>query len=218
MRVLFIGDSITDADRDRRNYHDLGHGYAVRAAKMLTDEMPEREFEFINMGISANRTGQLFDRLYADAISFQPDVVVLLIGINDIGRRYKCGDKHIETSDELLVLNYRSILTQLRKHTKAKILMMSPFILDADISKLFPLADECGEPMRSDVARIIPAIEGLADEYADGYIPLKALFDEALLAQPEPYYYSADGIHPNANGADFIAKLCADKLKTIINS
>lgn len=216
MRILFIGDSITDADRDRRNYHDLGRGYAVRAAKLLTDEMPERDFEFINMGISANRTGQLFDRLYADAIAFQPDVVVLLIGINDIGRRYKKGEKHIETSDEQLELNYRSILIQLRKHTKAKILMMSPFILDADISKLFPLADECGEPMRSDVARIIPAIEGLADEYANGYIPLKALFDDAMKTQPEPCYYSADGIHPNANGAEFIARLCADKLKTII--
>ena len=216
MRILFIGDSITDAGRDRRNYHDLGNGYAALAAKMLTEEIPDKDFEFINMGISANRTGQLFDRLYADAISFQPDLVVLLIGINDIGRRYKKGDKHIETSDEQLALNYRSILTQLKKHTAAKILMLSPFILDADIRNLFPLVDECGEPMRSDVERIIPTIKALADEYADGYIPLKKMFDEALATQPEPCYYSADGIHPNANGALFIARPCADKLKTII--
>ncbi len=216
MRILFIGDSITDAGHDKRNYHDLGHGYAVRTAKMLTEEFPNRDFEFINMGISANRTGQLFDRLYGDAIDFEPDVIVLLIGINDIGRRYKTGEKHIETSDEQLELNYRSILIQLRKHTKAKILMLSPFILDADIKKLFSLTDERGEPMRSDVEKIVPAIKKLADEYADGFIPLKELFDEAMKTQPEPLYYSADGIHPNENGAQFIAKLCADKLKTII--
>ncbi|MBE6706764.1 MAG: hypothetical protein E7577_03890 [Ruminococcaceae bacterium] len=216
MRILFIGDSITDAGRDRRNYHDLGRGYAVRTAKILTEEFPDTDFEFINMGISANRTGQLFDRLYGDAIAFEPDVIVLLIGINDIGRRYKTGEKHIETSDEQLELNYRSILIQLRKHTKAKILMLSPFILDADIRKLFVLTDENGEPMRSDVEKIVPTVKKLADEYADGFIPLKELFDEAMKTQPEPLYYSADGIHPNENGADFIAKLCADKLKTII--
>ena len=153
---------------------------------------------------------------YTLGCAFEPDVIVLLIGINDIGRRYKTGEKHIETSDEQLELNYRSILIQLRKHTKAKILMLSPFILDADIKKLFVLTDESGEPMRSDVEKIIPTIKALADEYADGFIPLKALFDEAMKTQPEPLYYSADGIHPNENGAQFIARLCADKLKTII--
>ena len=27
MKILFQGDSITDAGRDKRNYHDLGNGY-----------------------------------------------------------------------------------------------------------------------------------------------------------------------------------------------
>lgn len=216
MRILFIGDSITDAGRDRRNYYDLGNGYAALTAKMLTEELPDKELEFINLGISGNRTGELFDRLSADAISFQPDLIVLLIGINDIGRRHKKGHKHIETSDAQIKENCRSILMQLRKHTTAKILMLSPFILDADLRTLFPLVDECGEPMRSDVDKIIPTIEELAGEYADEYIPLKKMFDEALLTQPEPCYYSEDGIHPNANGALFIARPCADKLKTMI--
>ena len=57
MRILFIGDSITDAGRDRRNYHDLGSGYARCAAEILKAEFPQKDLEFINMGISANRTG-----------------------------------------------------------------------------------------------------------------------------------------------------------------
>ena len=62
MRILFTGDSITDAGRDRRDYHDLGHGYVNYVADLLRTEMPNTDFEFINTGISANRTGQLFDR------------------------------------------------------------------------------------------------------------------------------------------------------------
>lgn len=218
MRILFIGDSITDAGRDRRNYHDLGNGYARHAAEILKAEFPQKDLEFINMGISANRTGQLFDRIYHDAVELSPDVVVLLIGINDIGRRYKKGESHIETSDEQIEVNYRSILTQLKKYTGAKILMMSPYILDAKINKLFPLDTEDGENMRRDLYRILPVIKELADRYADGYIDLTEHFGEALKTQPEPLYYSADGIHPNEKGAELIGELCAQKLTSIIEN
>ena len=216
MRVLFIGDSITDAGRDRRNFHDLGDGYARRAAEILTSEFPNNDFEFINMGISANRTGQLFDRIYHDAVSLSPDIVVILIGINDIGRRYKKGESHIETSDEQIELNLRSILDQLRKYTRAKILMMSPYILDAKINKLFPLDTENGEYMRRDLERLMPVFESLAEQYSHEYIPLGKLFAEALATQPSPMYYSADGIHPNEKGAEFIGRLCAEKLAVLI--
>ena len=218
MRILFTGDSITDAGRDRSNCHDLGNGYASHTAKLLSQELPDTEFEFINTGISANRTGQLFDRLYGDAIAFQPDLVILLIGINDIGRRYKTGDKHIETSDEQIEVNYRSILTQLKKRTNAKIVTMAPYILDAEINKLFPLDTPSGENMRRDLARIAPTIRALADEYTNDFIPLDELFEEALKTQPYPTYYSDDGIHPNENGAYFIGRICADHLKKILEN
>ena len=57
LRVLFQGDSITDAGRDRRNYFDLGHGYASVAAPLIREAHPELDIEFINLGISGNRTG-----------------------------------------------------------------------------------------------------------------------------------------------------------------
>ena len=56
----------------------------------------------------------------------------------------------------------------------------------------------------------------LADEYADAYIPLDELFDEALKTQPEPKYYSGDGVHPNVNGAQFIGKLYADAVEPLL--
>ena len=73
IKLLFQGDSITDAGRDKRNYHDVGPGYPKYASEILVEKHPEIDFEFINFGISGNRTCQLFDRLYTDAIAFRPD-------------------------------------------------------------------------------------------------------------------------------------------------
>ena len=97
LRILFQGDSITDAGRDRRNYFDLGHGYASVAAPLIREAHPELDIEFINLGISGNRTDQLFDRIKYDAVDLQPDIVSVLIGINDIWHRY--GGDRIATTD-----------------------------------------------------------------------------------------------------------------------
>ena len=51
MKILFQGDSITDANRNRANIHDLGQGYAKYAAPLIAKAMPDTEFEFIDLGI-----------------------------------------------------------------------------------------------------------------------------------------------------------------------
>ena len=204
MKILFQGDSITDAGRDHRNYHNLGDGYPKFAAEHIKEDFPEVDFEFINFGISGNRTSQLFDRLYTDGIAFQPDVISILIGINDIWHRY--GGAKIATTDEQIALNYRKILERIKNETNAKIVILAPFILD------FPGRDQ----MREDLQKVLPIVRGLAEEFADAYIPLDEKFDEVLKTQPEPLYYSADGVHPNDNGRAFIGKLYAEAVKPII--
>ena len=202
--LLFQGDSITDAGRDKRNYHDMGNGYPKYASQHIAEANPDVEIEFINFGISGNRTSQLFDRLYDDAIAFQPDVISFLIGVNDVWHRY--GGHRIATSDAQLELNYRSILERIRKETNAKIVMLTPFLLDK----------EPFEGMREDVVRAQAIVKRLAEEFADVYIPLDEHFEEALKTQPEPLYYSGDGVHPNDNGRMFIGKLYADAVDTLI--
>ena len=206
LKIVYQGDSITDAGRDKRNYHHMGNGYPKYATALLTEAFPEVEFEFINQGIGGNRTCQLFDRLYRDAIAFEPDMISILIGINDIWHRY--GGERIATTDEQIETNYRAILTRIRKETKAKIVMLSPYVLDAE--------DKVA--MKADLSRLLPIIRRLADEFADVYIPLDELFEEALKTQPEPKYYSADGVHPNANGAAFIGKLYAEAVSPLLRS
>ena len=206
MKILFQGDSITDAGRDKRNYHQMGNGYPKYASKIIAAQFPEISFEFINLGISGNRTDQLFDRLYSDAIALEPDIISILIGINDVWHRY--GSSRIETTDAQFETNYRAILMHLREQTNAKIVMLSPYLLDC----------EDKDQVREGLKTVLPIVRKLAKEFADVYIPLDQLFAEALKTQPEPKFYSADGVHPNANGAQFIGKIYAEYVETLFRN
>ncbi len=206
IKILFQGDSITDAGRDRRNFHDLGNGYPKYAAENLRKAYPDVDFEFINLGISGNRTDELFDRLYTDAISLQPDIISILIGVNDVGHRH--GVSRIMTTDEQLELNYRTILKELKAKTNAKIMIIVPFILDYE--------DEMSEYIKEELPSVQKIVYDLAEEFADVCIPLDKLFGEAVASQPEPLWYSGDGVHPNANGAAFIGEHYANYIAPII--
>ena len=109
-------------------------------------------------------------------------------------------------SPEQTEANYRAILKRIRTQTSARIVMLQPFLLDC----------EKNLHLRPGLNELLPIVKRLADEYADLYIPLDELFNEAMKTQPEPCYYSADGVHPNDNGRAFIGKLYADAVKPII--
>ena len=204
IKIVFQGDSITDAGRDYRNYHNMGNGYPKYAAQHIAEENPDIEFDFYNFGISGNRTCQLFDRLYKDGLEFGPDIISFLIGINDIWHRY--GNNKIATTDAQIETNYRAILERVKRETNAKIVMLSPYLLDCDDKQL----------MREDLKTVLPIVRKLADEFADVYVPLDEKFAEALKTQPEPRFYSGDGVHPNQNGAAFIGKLYAEAIKPLL--
>ncbi len=206
LNLLFQGDSVTDAGRDKRNFHDMGKGYPHFAARLIREALPDAEIEMINLGISGNRTDQLFDRLYPDAIELAPDVISILIGINDVWHRF--GASRIETTPEQTKANYRAILERIKTQTNAKIVMLQPFLLDC----------EKNQHLRPGLDGLLPIIKRLADEYADLYIPLDELFAEAMQTQPEPCYYSADGVHPNENGAAFIGEHYAKAILPLLKN
>ena len=203
IRILFQGDSITDAGRDKRNYHHLGMGYPKFTAPRIEAAYPDVEFEFINFGISGNRTGQLFDRLTQDCISFQPDIVSILIGINDVWHRYAF--EMVPTTDEQIALNYKCILERLKKDTNAKILMLQPYT-----------EGEKQACMRPDVERAKLIVNDLANKYSDAYIKLDDLM-HADENYGKPDYFTPDGVHPNPKGADFIARHYLEAVKPLID-
>ena len=193
MKILFQGDSVTDAGRDRSDPHDMGNGYPRFASAMMQDSFSDKEFEFVNLGISGNRTEHLVERLEADFIEIQPDIVSILIGVNDVWHHYSHG---IETTDEQFEKNYRAVLDALKTRTSARILMIQPFLLES--------VDPAKQAYTEELARKQAIVKQLADEYADAYLPL----DEILHTETEeePAYYAADGVHPTPDGACYIGE------------
>ncbi|MCR5522514.1 MAG: GDSL family lipase [Clostridia bacterium] len=202
MKILFQGDSITDAGRDRSDFHNLGSGYPFYAAKYIKERHPETDFEFINLGISGDQTKDLVQRLQKDFIDIDPDIISIHIGVNDTWH-YAAAREWL--SNDRFEDNYRTVLKAIKEKTHAKIIMIEQFLLPADDKDYF----------REDLNGKIDIERKLAREFADVYVPLDGLFAKALLEKPS-LYWSSDGVHPNDNGSKFIGKIYADAYDEVI--
>ncbi|MDD2417640.1 MAG: SGNH/GDSL hydrolase family protein [Oscillospiraceae bacterium] len=204
MRLLFQGDSITDAGRDRVDPHRLGNGYPNFTAELINTKFSDINWEFINLGISGNRVIDLVDRRQKDFIDIQPDIVSVLIGVNDTWRAF---DNNDPTTAEKFEANYRLLLEDIKKNTNAKIIMIEPFLLHNEPNK---------DKWRSDLNPKIDAVRRLAREFADIFIPMDGIFAAACIDNP-PEYWAADGVHPTKEGAKFIAENYLDALSKLLN-
>ena len=203
MRILFQGDSITDGARNGSDLYSLGCSYPQFAAKLIRDRHPEMEFEFINRGVSGNQTIHLFERTQRDIVDLQPDIVSILIGINDVWHYANRGCNFIDHN--VFEGRYRSVLNEIKQKTNAKILMLEPYLLPAPDKMFF----------RVDLDPKIQIVRSLAREFADVYIPTDGLFAAACVKQ-DYKFYSGDGVHPNPNGAQFIAEHYADAIEKLL--
>lgn len=203
MRILFQGDSITDAERDRSDPHHLGDGYPKYTAGLLRERFPGRDLEFLNLGISGNRTCDLVARWQADCIDLQPDIVSIMIGVNDTWRAF---DQNDPTTAEQFEENYRRLLLDIRQKTHARILLLEPYLLRNEPGK---------DLWRADLDPKIDATRRLALEFADGYVPTDGLM-AAVSVEKGPGHWSGDGVHPNEQGARLIASHCAKALAALI--
>ena len=189
MKILFQGDSVTDGGRDKSNSLDMGEGYPRYAAAMIQDSYPDAEFEFVNLGISGNRTEHLVERMERDFIEIQPDIVSVMIGINDVWHHYAF--ERVETTDEEFEKNYRTVLDAIKSRTSARILMIQPFLLET--------VDPAKQELCEELVRKQTIVKRLADEYADAYLPLDEILHQEV--NVEPADYAADGVHPTPDGA-----------------
>lgn len=199
LKVLFQGDSITDAGREYENDAVLGHGYAAMVAAFYSAAHPERHIRFINKGISGNRTRDLCVRWENDCISLQPDVLSVLIGINDVWRRY---DKDDPTTCDEFKDNYRRILTDAVDAGVAHIILLEPFLLHVNDER---------KSWREDLDPKINAVRELARDFSAALIPLDGLF-AAASAHRNPAFWAADGVHPTQAGHALIAQNWLDKV------
>ncbi len=203
IKVLFQGDSITDAGRDRNDIHDMGRGYPKYTSAMLTDAYPDVEFEFVNLGISGNRTENLVARLQSDFIDIKPDLVIMMIGVNDTWHNF-IGEA--QTTNEQFETNLRTVLTAIRD-MGAKLFMIEPYMLyGSDKEYMIP-----------DLDNKIRMERKMAQEFADAYLPLHGILAAQTVNHPFTDF-SGDGVHPNEGGAAFIAQQILGAIDPIIAS
>ncbi|MEF3304787.1 SGNH/GDSL hydrolase family protein [Paenibacillus sp. GYB003] len=191
--VLFQGDSITDAGRNRQQHGDLGKGYAHLTAALFSAAYPELEVKFLNRGISGNRAKDLVARWEADCLELRPNWVSIYIGINDTWRKFDSGDP---TSAEQFEKSYRELLVSTKERLDAGLILVEPFVL--------PVPED-RKGWREDLDPKITVVRELAREFGALLVPLDGLFAQASMLAPSAYW-APDGVHPSPAGHALIAK------------
>ena len=200
--ILFQGDSITDAGRKREsntcNHIDqLGYGYALFTATSILAKHADRQPKIYNRGISGNKVYQLRERWEIDALAFMPDVLSILIGVNDYWHTLTGNYKGT-------VQTYEDDLRNLLKYTKEKLpklqlVLCEPFALSGGSA----IKDNEWFPMFNDYRA---SLKKLADEFNAVFVPFQAAFDEAVKKAPATWW-SGDGVHPDLPGRQLMAEV-----------
>ncbi len=202
--ILFQGDSITDAGRNRDLTFDLGKGYPNLVSAHLGFENPG-EYEFINRGISGNRIVDLYARMKVDLINLKPDIVSILIGINDILHE-------VVWENGVAPDKFKKIYSMLIEEVKEalpdiKIMLLEPFVLEG--SATAENMERFGE-----VRKMAQATKEICEKYNLVFIPLQEKFDEAVKLAP-PEYWLGDGVHPTPKGHELIKREWLKAFETI---
>ncbi|MFH5885374.1 SGNH/GDSL hydrolase family protein [Halalkalibaculum sp. DA3122] len=206
--ILFQGDSITDAGRERENdapNHPgaLGHGYAFLAAAELRYAMAAKKLRCYNRGISGNKVFQLADRWQEDCLDLKPDLVSILIGVNDFWHTLNDYDGTVEI--------YENDLKALLERTKqdlpnVTLVIGEPFVVDEGTA-----VDDRWFP---DFSAYQQVARQVADQFGAAFIPYQQVFDSAS-SQVEPVYWTADGVHPTMAGAELMAQAWLETVKRL---
>jgi acyl-CoA thioesterase I len=184
--VIFIGDSVTDCGRRDDEPDFLGDGYV----RMIAERLPDRRV--INVGINGNRVVDLRDRWHIDVTEQNPDVLSVLVGINDTWRRY---DENDPTSAASFEADYRKILEQ-TVPLAPKLILMEPFVL--------PVTEE-QEHWHEDLDEKRAVVARLASEFGAAFVPLQSLLSVAAQAYGAKAF-AEDGVHPTELGHRLIAE------------
>jgi lysophospholipase L1-like esterase len=198
--ILFQGDSITDAGRNKEensynNARAMGFGYAMLAGAALLEKHPEHDLKIYNKGISGNKVFQLAERWEKDCIDLKPDVLSILIGVNDIW--HKLGG-HYDGTAETYRKDYIALLERTKKALpNVKLVICEPFAVPG-----VKAVDDKWYPEFYDYQK---AASEIAVQFNATFIPFQKVFDMAQKKAPG-VYWTHDGVHPSLAGAQLMAE------------
>jgi acyl-CoA thioesterase I len=195
-RILFQGDSVTNAFRKPEeicNAYQLGSGYAMMVAAQILAARPTEGLTFLNRGVSGQGVRDLQARWQEDCLELKPDVLSILVGVNDAGPQRPEAPLSVEEYEQ----HYRDLLQATRDALPAvRLVLGEPFVLPCKgvMERVF-----------DDVAARGDVVNRLADDFDAAVVPLQDVFAEAQKKAP-PEYWAFDGFHPTAQGHWLIAK------------
>ena len=205
MKILFQGDSVTDAGRDRQHPQSLGNGYVSILANRFW-KMGE-EHELRNTAIAGNRVGDMYARWIEDTLNLDFDAISILCGINDVGfqLRRNCG----ADAGKFRFIYDRMLYEVRQKEESVRIMLLEPFLFRVNLEErdmqnqndIYDRYDLWSGQIRERGA----IVKELAEKYHAGFVPLMdTLTQEAEKIGADTL--SADGIHPTLYGHRIIAE------------
>jgi len=191
-RILFQGDSITDGKRGRNEdpNHILGHGYVFIIAARHGAAFPEAKLEFFNRGVSGNTVLDLEKRWQADTLVLKPDVLSILIGVNDRGRGVPM-EQFEQTYDKLLADTKAA-------NPKLKLVLCEPFIVNH-----LATTPQNGSP-NADMVKRQEIVARLAAKHGAALAHFQRALDEATKRAPAGHWIW-DDVHPTYSGHQILA-------------
>ena len=198
--ILFQGDSITDAGRNKQQQlpnhgRSFGMGYAYILASSLLQDLAQKSLTFYNRGISGNKVYQLADRWQEDCLDLKPDILSILIGVNDY---WHMRNGKYDGTPEVYENDFRKLLTRTRSELPGiKFVICQPFVLTGTTA-----VDETWlEPFKpyQEIAF------KLAGEFDAIWVPFQEAFNEAAEIAPSKYW-AHDGVHPSMPGCQLMAE------------
>jgi lysophospholipase L1-like esterase len=205
--ILFQGDSITDSGRAKddpgfNTSHSLGSGYPMLTAAAILEKHAELDLKICNKGISGNKVYQLVDRWETDCFAVKPDILSILIGVNDIWHKLNGtynGTVEIYRKDFIALLEMTK-----RVLPNVKLILGEPFGvrgIKAVNDNWYPEFYEYQKASRE-----------IATQFGAAFIPYQAIFDEAQKHAPG-VYWTADGVHPSLAGAQLMSQAWLQTIK-----
>ena len=191
-KVLFTGDSITDAGR-RGDRAPLGGGYVKMVNDLIMAKYPDHALQVTNTGISGNTVRDLAGRWSDDVISHQPDWLSIMIGINDV-HRWMANLEGQSVSVEEYEPLYREILDRVKAETSAKIVLIEPFYISVDTHP-----GSHRQRLLESLTAYRAVAAKLSQEYGTFYVPFHAVFQK-LLGNYAADEFCPEPVHPNGTG------------------
>lgn len=221
LTALFIGDSITDggwgrsagkavpsANRNKWDQnHVLGHSYVMLAASRMMADNPSLRCNWLNRGISGNTVNSLKERWTADVLREEPDILTVMVGVNDVWKYYRDGAE-ADFDVTAWTATLRELLQQAREaNPSVRLVLMSPFVAEGRSvgADIYPR-------VKRSIDLCARGVEALAKEFGAEYIDTNALFSSLTTDNPDRARWLWDGIHPTPAGHQLIADRWIEKV------